>query len=390
MTQTLNKERLTLVDALRGFALLAIVLLHNLEHYNLYYFPENLPSWMKTLDSTVWNTTFFLMAGKAFSTFSLLFGFSFFIQLSRQSSLGKDFRLRFAWRMIILIIFAQLHALIYNGDILLMYAITGLLLIPVARLSDKWVFAIAVFLLLQPFEWGRLLYAAFNPDFTLSGNFFIPYAEKAHSVMINGNFPEMVYSNITDGQLYNNLWQIENGRLFQIPALFMFGMLLGRKGYFIKNESSIKFWRYILVLSALVFIPLYLLKTYIPPMIERAAISIPYNIAVPSLFNFCFMCLLVSLFVLTWFHKGNGYKIQRFIVPYGQMSLTNYISQSLIGCAIYLNWGVGLYQYTGAIYCIMIGLLIFSVQLWFSSFWLSRFKQGPFEWLWKKATWIKC
>ena len=77
MTQTLKTtERLGVVDALRGFALLAIVLLHNLEHYNLFFMPENVPAWLQTIDKYAWDTIFFLFAGKAYATFSLLFGFS--------------------------------------------------------------------------------------------------------------------------------------------------------------------------------------------------------------------------------------------------------------------------------------------------------------------------
>ena len=130
MTQTLKtSERLGVVDALRGFALLAIVLLHNLEHYNLFLVPENVPAWLQTIDKYAWDILFFLFAGKAYATFSLLFGFSFYIQFHNAEKRGIDFRGRFAWRMCLLFLFAQLHALFYNGDILLLYAVVGLSLI---------------------------------------------------------------------------------------------------------------------------------------------------------------------------------------------------------------------------------------------------------------------
>ena len=103
MTQTLKtSERLGVVDALRGFALLAIVLLHNLEHYNLFFIPENMPAWLQTIDKYAWDTMFFLFAGKAYATFSLLFGFSFYIQFHNAEKRGIDFRGRFAWRLCLL------------------------------------------------------------------------------------------------------------------------------------------------------------------------------------------------------------------------------------------------------------------------------------------------
>lgn len=131
MNQTLKpSQRLEVVDALRGFALLAIVLIHNLEHYNLYFIPEFLPDWLKTMDKYIWDTVFFLFAGKAYATFSLLFGFSFYIQFRNAQKRGIDFRGRFVWRLFLLFLFAQLHALFYNGDILLLYSVVGLVLIP--------------------------------------------------------------------------------------------------------------------------------------------------------------------------------------------------------------------------------------------------------------------
>ena len=74
MNNTLKNERIEVVDALRGVALFAIVILHCFEHYNLYYMPDCQPHWLTALDKGVWDTVWFLFGGKAFSTFSLLFG----------------------------------------------------------------------------------------------------------------------------------------------------------------------------------------------------------------------------------------------------------------------------------------------------------------------------
>lgn len=85
-------NRIEVVDALRGIALFAIVIVHCFEHYNLYYIPKEYPQWLTALDKGIWDTTWFLMAGKAFSTFSLLFGLSFYIQFSNARK--EDSRLR--------------------------------------------------------------------------------------------------------------------------------------------------------------------------------------------------------------------------------------------------------------------------------------------------------
>lgn len=106
--------RIEVVDALRGIALFAIVILHCFEHYNLYCIPEGTPQWLKALDKGVWDTTWFLMAGKAFSTFSLLFGLSFYIQYCNAARKGIPFKGRFVWRMFLLFLFSQFHSLFYS------------------------------------------------------------------------------------------------------------------------------------------------------------------------------------------------------------------------------------------------------------------------------------
>ena len=390
MTQTLKTtERLGVVDALRGFALLAIVLLHNLEHYNLFLpLDYTLPAWLQTIDKYAWDTMFFLFAGKAYATFSLLFGFSFYIQFHNAEKRGTDFRGRFAWRMCLLFLFAQLHALFYNGDILLLYAVVGFALIPVCKLKDKTVFWIAAILLLQPYEWGRAIYAMINPEYVPSTGHFIPYYKLAQEVTSNGSFFEVLRSNITDGQMYSNIWQVENGRLFQTAALFMFGMLLGRRKYFMKSEESLRFWKKMLTGAILAFIPLYCLKTFIPALITNPSIMVPYKIAVPSYANFAFMVILVSVFTLLWFKKDTGYSWQSLLIPYGRMSLTNYISQSVLGAIIYFPFGFYLAPYCGYTLSLIIGIILFLLQVQFCKWWLSKHKQGPLETIWHKWTWL--
>ena len=93
-----KSPRIEVVDALRGFAVMAIMLLHNIEHFNFYDFPTASSAFMEAMDKGIWETLFFLFSGKAYAIFSLLFGFSFFIQYNNQAKKGKDFRLRFLCR----------------------------------------------------------------------------------------------------------------------------------------------------------------------------------------------------------------------------------------------------------------------------------------------------
>ena len=115
--------RVDAADMLRGFAVLAIILLHSIEHFNFYSFPDTAgqSNFLNFCDSAIWNGLFFLFGGKAYAMFALLFGFSFFIQHDNQRMQGRDFRLRFCWRLILLFIIGNINACFFTGEILVMY-----------------------------------------------------------------------------------------------------------------------------------------------------------------------------------------------------------------------------------------------------------------------------
>lgn len=381
--------RLEAVDALRGFALLAIVLLHNLEHYNIFYADQIVrPDWLKSLGSALTDFVYFIFAGKAYATFSLLFGFSFFIQMRNARRRGSDFRARFAYRLLLLVGFSQLHALFYNGDILLLYAFCGLILIPASSWSDRTVISVATILMLQPYCWAKIIYALYHPDYVDTNSLFATFAASAEMVGRNGDLWQTLANNIWNGQLYSNFWQVEAGRLFQTPALFLIGMWLGRKAYFEVSSASRRFWWNTMIFAGCACVPLHLLKTLVTPHISNVTILSYYSIAIPMLYNFAFMALLVAVFMLLWFKAGNGFAAQRFIIPYGRMSLTNYISQSIIGMAVYYHFGLNLWCKTGPAESLLIAISIILLQLFFSRHWLCNHKQGPLEYIWKKATWL--
>lgn len=101
-TTSNNATRIDVADILRGLAVAGIVMLHCLEHFNFYNFPKTDSPWLQFSNSAIWDSITFLLAGKAYGIFALLFGFSFYIQDSRLLEKGYDFRLRFMWRLLLL------------------------------------------------------------------------------------------------------------------------------------------------------------------------------------------------------------------------------------------------------------------------------------------------
>jgi uncharacterized protein len=207
---TLPNSRIDAADVLRGFAIAGIILIHFLEHMNFYSFPE-----LTKLDENVWDTIFFLFAGKMYAIFAMLFGLSFFIQHDNQAQKGKDFRPRFVWRMVLLMLFGLLDLMFYNGDILFIYAVCGLLIIPFIRCSNKVLNWIILILMIQPIEVIYIVLGLINPETRPlnlgSGMHFM----NMMPAQANGTIWDVELVGIKDGLPCNFLWAIENGRFTQ-------------------------------------------------------------------------------------------------------------------------------------------------------------------------------
>jgi len=382
-----ESSRLQIVDSLRGFAIVSIMLLHNIEHFDYYFNPTNLPAWMPGLDKAIWNTLFFLFAGKSYAIFALLFGLTFYIQDRNQEKLGKDFRLRFAWRLILLLGFGIMNTAFYQGDILVTYALIGFTLIPVARLHNNWVLVVAVILILQPFEWFKFFrsfsQAGIKPENPSSWAYFGKMGE-----YIPGNsILETWKGNLLNGKVAVLLWTWEAGRVLQTSALFMLGMIAGRRRLFALNELNIIFWKRLLLMSFLLFIPLFYINAHLVSGLSNESMKRALTTIFSSWSNLAFMFTLVSGMVLLS-SKAFFNSVQAVLSPLGRMSLSNYVIQSVLGASIYYGYGLGMYKYTGATYSILIGLTLAILQCIFSWYWMKNHQQGPLESIWHKLTWI--
>ena len=382
-----ESSRLHVVDALRGFAIVSIMLLHNIEHFDYYFTPEGLPAWLKPIDQGIWDTLFFLFGGKSYAIFALLFGLTFFIQNDNQAKKGKDFRLRFAWRLLLLLGFGLINSAFYQGDILTIYAIIGFVLIPVAKLSNKTVFIIAVLLMLQPYEWINVIRGLQHPEMQMANPASWALFGKMDSYIQGNSIVDTWIGNLTNGKVAVLLWTWEAGRVFQTASLFMLGMLAGRKALFVNSPENSKFWLKTLLVVALLFIPLFIVKSNVTEWVSSVAIHRPLALIVQSWSNMAFMFVLVSGFTLLYQSRAL-HKTLDVLSPFGRMSMSNYIMQSIIGSFIYYGFGLGLYKYTGATYCLFIGVVLAVLQGIFSTYWMKHHRQGPLETIWHKLTWI--
>ena len=210
MQNTMKRHpRVDVADVLRGIAVMGIILLHSIEHFNFYSFPDTAgqSEWLNFSDKAIWDGMFFLFGGKAYAVFALLFGFSFFIQYDNQRLRGKDFRGRFCWRLALLFLFGNLNASFFTAEVLVLYSLVGFILPLTCRLKDKWLLILACVLLIQPLPLYYAIRAACDPAFVTPA---VPTGHlwaQTFAVQQGGTFWETVRVNLWEGQLALGLGQ---------------------------------------------------------------------------------------------------------------------------------------------------------------------------------------
>ena len=368
-TRSLPNTRIDVADALRGIAVAGIILYHSVEHFNIFTqetIIHTLPS-----DQTVADVLAWLLSGKMYGIFAMLFGLSFFIMNDNQQQKGKCFSGRFAWRMCLLFLFGVINVAFYDGDILMLYACYGLLLIPISYLPSKAVWCIIALLAIQPVELYCLLTGT-----TMDHSTMWELYGKINSGHEHGTFWENAVTNLRYGFEVNFRWNVYSGRLTQLLCLFILGMQLGRQRLFYNEGRNLQIWHTILFCS----VPGILSLTF-ADYGELEGWLRPIN-------NLIILLMIVSAVVSAWYAFGGVRRVLHHLCIFGRMSLTNYLLQSVIGCAIFCGYGLACYYKLGITYAVMVGVGMVIAQYLFARFWFSSHQRGPLEGLWRKLTWI--
>lgn len=388
--KTSKIPRVDVVDALRGFAVMAILIIHSVEHYIYPVYPDATmqPEWLNALDSVVFNVVFSLIAGKGYSIFALLFGFTFYIQLTNQQIKGRDFGWRFIWRLVLLALFATINAAFFpGGDVLLLFVFTGLSLVVVRHMTNKAVLVIAIICLMQPVELFYFVMGFLKESFTLPdlkvGELYAIVQEGVKS----GNWGVFLRENITTGQKASLMWAIGGGRFVQTIGLFLLGFLLARKQLFSYSKANMRVWVKLLITSALLFGILYPLKVEWYDNVASETIKGSIGTALDMWQKLAFTFVIVSAIVIGYYNSALEQWTKNIRV-YGKMSLTNYVTQSIIGALIFFPVGLNLAPYLGYTTSVIVGFAVIALQLYFCKLWLKSHKHGPLEYVWHKATWI--
>jgi uncharacterized protein len=373
-----SKNRIQVIDCLRGFALFGLFIVHMVEYFELFW---HAPEW-----GWVHDTVFFLFGGKAYAIFALLFGLSFFIIMDNQARRGVDFRGRFAWRLALLLAMGYLHGLLYSGDILQVLALSGFLLVLIYPLGNRWILAIAALLLLQGPLLALLLMIATGVKapaeplhWSLMGETFAIYA--------NGSFAEVFQRNVFWGQLGKWAFMVESGRIWNVIGLFLVGFVLGRLRFFENYRERLPllfaaFGAGLLLLSVVHVSQALVSSSSLPEAVAALGAEILQHY-VNNLLTILGVMLFLLVYEIRWMKAP-----MNWLAPCGRMSLTVYVTQSLYGVPLFYGFGLGLYTGFGQVNALLLGLALWCVQMLIAHAWMKRYYYGPFEWLWRAGTYL--
>ena len=389
-SKNLKTERLNVVDALRGFALLGIVIVHFMEQYLGGPTPQEHSNYTQHIaaDGIFEGIANFLLRGKFFMLFSFLFGLSFTLQMDNAAKRGVNFSGRFLWRLVILFAIGFVHHLFYRGDILTIYAVLGLPLVLFYKLPNRWVLVITAALML-----GVARFLLPIPDFKEQSERWEKPEQTYWQAVKSGSITDVFYQNATRGAQFKFEVQVNFfGRAYQTFALFLLGLMAGRTRFFEDLDQKTPFlkrglwWSLGLMLGLIGIGALLFGVFHLDKVNEKAAMFV--GITLYDIMNLLQTGVYIFGFLLLFDRKAWWRRQILKLAPYGRMALTNYVMQSLIGTTLFFGFGFHLLGDIGATACLGIAIVVFIAQRYFSDWWLSRYQFGPLEWLWRSATFL--
>lgn len=389
-------KRHIILDALRGFALLGICMA-NFPEFSLFSFlPPEASTAMPTSD---WDyfTKYFLsifVDGKFYTIFSLLFGIGFSIIISNVTKRGGNAYVIFYRRMFVLLIIGFLHLMyIWSGDILMLYALMGMILPLFIKVSDKALLCTAGVLLFLPVILDFLLEAM---GMSLSAPIVDwQWRECAKVGITEENFAYWLrdadsYSKVFDFLIQGAIVRIQEfvdgHRWFKVLGLFMIGLYIGRHRIYADLEKRKDMLRKVAIWGLCLGLPLSCLYAW------DSMTGHPFGNGAHSLIYFVSVYLTAFGYIgaISLLYLRNKDAACWKILAYpGRMALTNYIGQSLIGMFIYYGTGFGFGADTGLIYVELTVICVFAFQTCFSALWLRYFRFGPLEWIWRSLTYLR-
>ncbi len=396
-------ERVQIVDILRGFALFGILFV------NMTIFSRpmqtivlpNDPS-LPSHDRTALWLIYAFGEGKFYSLFSMLFGLGLTLLMVRVEGRGGRFVPLYLRRLIVLLGIGLVHAfLIWAGDILILYALLGFLLLLFRKAKPRTLLIWLGILLALPILFNLAVTslvalgqtipeaaAQIDQAFAEAERGFQTDLARAYQGYISRN-----YLKVTEQRAYD-YWTMGLSSFwflgFSVFAMFLLGVYFGKISLFQYLEANRRFFQRMALVGLTLGLGSNLLYATLIMSLSRVYQSwllllanTAHTLGAPLL-----MLGYVSIFCLMALNPPWGKWIS-ILAPVGQMSLTNYLLQSIICTLIFYGYGLGLFGKVGYALGIGLTIVIYLLQIPLSQWWLKRFQYGPAEWLWRSLTYGK-
>ena len=393
------KQRIQILDILRGFALLGIIF-NNMEYFSGYAFmPFNDLKHITNfeLDEKLYSFLDIIITAKFFTLFSMLFAVGFYIQYNKYKEDPINFLRTYRRRIFFLFIIGLLHSLIWYGDILFLYSIVAIILTLFRNVKPTNLIRWSIFFLLLPFLFDFAMFFFLQAP---AANVTVDPVTLAHTsypdmtaAAVVKTFQEGSFAEVFNLNIHNLAWKwlgyFPSGRLFTFFGIFLLGYYLASIGFFTKRNNS----RSLLISSFLIGI----VAAISAKMLGGSMFKFPSTPAnsiykLLLIISQIFLCLFYIASILEIVKTSAGKKLLNYLIPLGRMALSNYLLQTIFMIIVFYNFGfslfgkIGLFQTTGIV------ILFLALQIIFSNIWLKHFRFGPFEWVWRSFTykkWIK-
>jgi len=369
--------RIELFDILRGFAILGILLVN---------FRGPVTQGFQALDQTVSANLNLLVLGSFYPLFSFLFGLGFAIQLRRAESRAEGVTLLWIRRLAVLLLIGTAHAvLVWSGDILVDYALVGLLLVPLSRLPMRGIAAVILVLFvvqLQPGRFREVLDRRGTPTVEAAMSEALAQGVRAEDARVRSD--ARMLTGRTFAVDVEVRWERYAAKLSQwtdpaylltrdLLMIFLIGFWVGRRRWLEAGRKG--------------------LPAFVAIACVGAAAAVLGNLPIEAsgavqrllrmLANYGVTVFYVAAISAAVAMGGAWLAALRVFAPVGRTALSNYLLQSVVMTWMFLPYGIGRGYPAASLFVLLHLVFFFAVQVPLSQWWLDRFRFGPVEWAWR-------